>query len=195
MADDIVAVTGALRHDRFAVVGHDRDGRVGCHLPLDHAERVERLGTLDIIATKGQHEQLASKRRAALSGFHWYFLAAGAPLPRNADRRARRVGRSCLPVPPASFTATREVWIVSKVRPRVRTSIQGSETFPTPAGSAASVHSSGTNGPVCTLRASAAWEGEVSTRQGGSRVVRPLARGDVVPAGAGASCRFRHLGA
>jgi haloacetate dehalogenase len=81
MANDVVAVMTALGHDRFAVVGHDRGGRVAYRMALDHPERVERLCVLDIIPTIEQFELLASSRRTAVFGFHWYFLAVGAPLP------------------------------------------------------------------------------------------------------------------
>jgi len=81
MATDIVALMGALGHDRFAVVGHDRGGRVAYRLTLDHPGQVERLCTLDIVPTIEQFEALSSNRRAAVFGFHWYFLAAAPPLP------------------------------------------------------------------------------------------------------------------
>jgi len=81
MAADVVAVMAALGHDRFAVVGHDRGGRVAYRTALDHPDRVDRLCTLDIIPTIEQFELLASSRRAAVGGFHWYFLAVPPPLP------------------------------------------------------------------------------------------------------------------
>jgi haloacetate dehalogenase len=81
MAVDIVAVMDALGHERFAVVGHDRGGRVAYRTALDHPERVERLCTLDIVPTIEQFELLSSSRRAAVFGFHWYFLAVPPPLP------------------------------------------------------------------------------------------------------------------
>ena len=40
-----------LGHDRFAVAGHDRGGRVGYRLALDHPAAVSRLSVLDIIPT------------------------------------------------------------------------------------------------------------------------------------------------
>ena len=43
MALDQVEVMNALGFDRFAVVGHDRGGRVAHRLALDHEHRVERL--------------------------------------------------------------------------------------------------------------------------------------------------------
>jgi haloacetate dehalogenase len=81
MAADVVAVMTALGHDRFAVVGHDRGGRVAYRTALDHPSRVDRLCTLDIVPTIEQFEVLASSRRAAVGGFHWYFLAVAPPLP------------------------------------------------------------------------------------------------------------------
>jgi haloacetate dehalogenase len=81
MAADVVAAMSSLGHDRFAVVGHDRGGRVAYRLALDHPDRVERLCTLDIVPTIEQFEALASSRQAAVLGFHWYFLAVAPPVP------------------------------------------------------------------------------------------------------------------
>ncbi|MFT3855469.1 MAG: alpha/beta hydrolase [Ilumatobacteraceae bacterium] len=81
MAADVVAVMDALGHERFAVVGHDRGGRVAYRAALDHPARVERLCTLDIVPTIEQFEVLSSSRQAAVFGFHWYFLAVPPPLP------------------------------------------------------------------------------------------------------------------
>jgi haloacetate dehalogenase len=81
MAADVVALMGALGHERFAVAGHDRGGRVAYRTALDHPDRVERLCTLDIIPTIEQFELLAANRRAAVGGFHWFFLAFPPPLP------------------------------------------------------------------------------------------------------------------
>jgi haloacetate dehalogenase len=81
MAADIIAVMDAFGHEHFAVVGHDRGGRVAYRAALDHPERVDRLCTLDIVPTIEQFELLASSRQAAVFGFHWYFLAVPPPLP------------------------------------------------------------------------------------------------------------------
>lgn len=48
MAGDVVAVMEALGHVQFALVGHDRGGRVGLRLALDHPGRVTKLALLDI---------------------------------------------------------------------------------------------------------------------------------------------------
>lgn len=83
MAADVVALMDALGHRRFAVVGHDRGGRVAYRTALDHPDRVERLCLLDIVPTIEQFEVLAADRRAAIGGFHWFFLAAAPPLPES----------------------------------------------------------------------------------------------------------------
>ena len=81
MASDIAALMSSLGHERFAVVGHDRGGRVAYRTALDHPARVTRLCTLDIVPTIEQFEALSSSRKAAVGGFHWYFLAVAPPLP------------------------------------------------------------------------------------------------------------------
>lgn len=79
MAEDMVKVMGALGFDRFAMAGHDRGGRVGYRLCLDHPERVERFAALDIIPTLDVWEQMDAD--AALGMYHWPFLAVPAPVP------------------------------------------------------------------------------------------------------------------
>ncbi len=51
MAADAVAVMRALGHARFAVVGHDRGGRVAHRMALDHPQAVTRLALFDIAPT------------------------------------------------------------------------------------------------------------------------------------------------
>jgi haloacetate dehalogenase len=79
LATDLVAAMGALGFDRFAVVGHDRGGRVGYRMALDHPERVERLAVLDIVPT-GEVWRRAD-RWFGIGYWHWSFLAQPAPLP------------------------------------------------------------------------------------------------------------------
>jgi len=73
MARDMVAVMAALGHERFAVVGHDRGGRVAYRMALDHPERVRGLAVLDIVPT-GEHFRRAGMD-FALGYWHWFFLA------------------------------------------------------------------------------------------------------------------------
>jgi pimeloyl-ACP methyl ester carboxylesterase len=47
----IHARVGGAGHERFAVAGHDRGGRVGYRMALDHPDRVNALAALDIVPT------------------------------------------------------------------------------------------------------------------------------------------------
>src|SRR5678815_3002353 len=49
MALDQIEVMRALGHERFAVVGHDRGGRVTWRMCVEHPERVTRAAILDIV--------------------------------------------------------------------------------------------------------------------------------------------------
>jgi haloacetate dehalogenase len=51
MAGDQASVMDALGFDSFAVVGHDRGGRVAHRIALDFPERVTKLAVLDIVPT------------------------------------------------------------------------------------------------------------------------------------------------
>lgn len=75
----LVEVMDALGHDRFAVVGHDRGGRIAHRMALDHEERVDRLAVLDIVPTLTVFDRMS--RELALAYWHWSFLAQPAPLP------------------------------------------------------------------------------------------------------------------
>jgi haloacetate dehalogenase len=79
MAADMAALMRSLGHERFAVVGHDRGGRVAHRLALDHPERVERLAVIDITPTLDMYE--ATEMRFASWYYHWFFLIQPAPLP------------------------------------------------------------------------------------------------------------------
>lgn len=79
MANDIVRLMATLGHERFALAGHDRGGRVGYRLALDHPDRLSRLAVLDIVPTAEMWA--AMDARMAISAYHWAFLAQAAPLP------------------------------------------------------------------------------------------------------------------
>lgn len=79
MAKALVELMDALGHGRFSLAGHDRGGRVAYRLTLDHAARVERLATLDIIPTGEMWR--AMDMTMAMKTYHWLFLAQPAPLP------------------------------------------------------------------------------------------------------------------
>ncbi len=79
MAQAMVELMASLGHERFLLAGHDRGGRVGYRLCLDHPERVERFAALDIIPTLDVWEEMDADK--ALGTYHWQFLAVPAPVP------------------------------------------------------------------------------------------------------------------
>ena len=79
MAQDMVEVMAALGHERFAVAGHDRGGRVTHRLCLDHPQRVRRAAVLDIVPTLTLFR--ATDQAFAYGYYHWFFLSQPAPLP------------------------------------------------------------------------------------------------------------------
>jgi len=79
MALDQVEVMSALGFEKFAVVGHDRGGRVGHRMALDHPSRVTKLAVLDIVPTRALFNNVT--REFATAYYHWFFLIQPAPLP------------------------------------------------------------------------------------------------------------------
>jgi haloacetate dehalogenase len=79
MARTIVDLMESLGHSRFSLAGHDRGGRVGYRLALDHQERLSKLVVLDILPTYNYWTNL--NRLSALRIYHWTFLAQPHPLP------------------------------------------------------------------------------------------------------------------
>jgi len=79
MAADQVEVMRQLGYDRFAVVGHDRGGRVGHRMALDHPGQVTRLAVLDIVPTYKLLHSVSNE--FATEYFHWFFLIQPAPFP------------------------------------------------------------------------------------------------------------------
>jgi haloacetate dehalogenase len=79
MAADQVALMHALGHERFAVVGHDRGGRVAHRMALDYTAAVERLAVLDIAPTATMYAR--TDRVFATKYFWWFFLIQPQPLP------------------------------------------------------------------------------------------------------------------
>jgi haloacetate dehalogenase len=79
MAKALVDVMGWLGHDRFAIVGHDRGGRVAYRAALDHPERVTALALLDVLPVDTVWE--LADDRMALDFWPWSLLAQPEPLP------------------------------------------------------------------------------------------------------------------
>ena len=88
MAADLAALMRALGHERYAVAGHDRGGRVAHRLALDHPEAVSKLTVIDIAPTLDMYA--ATDMTFARAYYHWFFLIQPAPLPERligADAR------------------------------------------------------------------------------------------------------------
>ena len=88
MARDQLEVMAALGFERFAVIGHDRGGRVGHRLALDHPERVTCLVVLDIVPT--YHVFKTIDQQMATAYYHWFFLAQPFDLPERLITAERR---------------------------------------------------------------------------------------------------------
>jgi haloacetate dehalogenase len=81
-----------LGYNRFPVVGHDRGGRVGRRMALDHPDQVAKLAVLDIVPAHylyshatwfdkdGQPHTILEFARAY---FHWFNYLRAAPVPEN----------------------------------------------------------------------------------------------------------------
>jgi haloacetate dehalogenase len=79
MAQDQVEVMASLGFQKFAVVGHDRGGRVAHRMALDHPDRLTKLAILDIVPTYKVFHSVTNE--LATSNFHWWFLIQKAPMP------------------------------------------------------------------------------------------------------------------
>lgn len=79
MAADQVGLMRALGHDRFAVIGHDRGGRVAHRMALDRPDVVERLVVVDIAPTATMYAR--TDKTFATKYFWWFFLIQPFDLP------------------------------------------------------------------------------------------------------------------
>src|SRR5262245_18059185 len=80
MAQDKVELMHHFGFDRFAVVGHDRGGRVAHRLALDHPEVVTRMSVLDIVPTYYLYTHLTKVFVDAY--FHWFLFIRPVPFPK-----------------------------------------------------------------------------------------------------------------
>jgi haloacetate dehalogenase len=79
MAKDQIEVMRHLGFERFALCGHDRGGRVGYRMALDHPGVVSKLAVLDIVPTWEAFSR--ADMEFGLSYWHWFFLAQPYDLP------------------------------------------------------------------------------------------------------------------
>ncbi|GAA4327426.1 alpha/beta hydrolase [Pigmentiphaga soli] len=84
MALDQVRLMQALGLPTFAVIGHDRGGRVAARMALDHPDVVSRLVTLDVAPTLAMYQQTSFEFARAY--WHWFFLVRPAPFPETLIR-------------------------------------------------------------------------------------------------------------
>jgi haloacetate dehalogenase len=79
MALDQVEVMKHFGFERFALCGHDRGGRVGYRMALDHPGVVTKLAVLDIAPTWEAFSR--ADMAFGLGYWHWFFLAQPYDLP------------------------------------------------------------------------------------------------------------------
>lgn len=79
LAATLVEAMKALGHEAFAIIGHDRGGRVAYRAALDHPDRVTVVAVLDVIPTYEVWER--ADARLALSFWPFSLLAQPEPLP------------------------------------------------------------------------------------------------------------------
>jgi haloacetate dehalogenase len=81
MALDGVEVMEHLGFRQFRMVGHDRGGRVGRRMALDHPDRVLKLAVLDIVPAHYLYSHVTIEFVQAY--FHWFNYLRPAPGPEN----------------------------------------------------------------------------------------------------------------
>ncbi len=79
MALDGVEVMHHFGFDKFALIGHDRGGRVGHRMALDHADKLTKVAVIDIVPTYKLYHNVT--REFATSYYHWFFFIQPAPFP------------------------------------------------------------------------------------------------------------------
>jgi haloacetate dehalogenase len=84
MALDQVELMRSQGFSSFAVIGHDRGGRVAARMALDHSGSVTHLVTLDVAPTLAMYEQTSFDFARAY--WHWFFLVRPAPFPETLIR-------------------------------------------------------------------------------------------------------------
>lgn len=79
MAADQISLMRQLGFERFHLVGHDRGGRAGHRMALDHPDSVLTLTAMDIVPTYAMF--METNRKVAGAYWHWYFLSQPEPFP------------------------------------------------------------------------------------------------------------------
>lgn len=84
LALDQIGLMRQLGYDRFHLIGHDRGGRTGHRMALDHPQAILSLTVLDIVPTFAMF--MDTNRHVAGSYWHWYFLSQPEPFPETMIR-------------------------------------------------------------------------------------------------------------
>ena len=92
MALDMVELMHHYGFDRFPVVGHDRGGRVGHRMALDHPDKVTHLTVLDIVPTYYLYTHVTIEFIQAY--FHWFNNVRPAPGPENEIKAANEAAKT-----------------------------------------------------------------------------------------------------
>jgi haloacetate dehalogenase len=79
MALDGVEIMKSFGFEKFALVGHDRGGRVGHRMALDHPDKVTKIVVIDIVPTHKLFQNVT--KQFATAYYHWFFLIQPAPFP------------------------------------------------------------------------------------------------------------------
>jgi haloacetate dehalogenase len=79
LASALIEAMGILGHPRFAIVGHDRGGRVAYRAALDDPDTITAVAVLDVVPTLDVWDH--ADARLALSFWPFSLLAQPAPLP------------------------------------------------------------------------------------------------------------------
>jgi haloacetate dehalogenase len=79
MAADQVDVMRYLGFEKFALVGHDRGGRVAHRLALDYPDVLIKLVILDIVPTRQLYQRVTQE--FATIFYHWFLLVQPPPFP------------------------------------------------------------------------------------------------------------------
>jgi haloacetate dehalogenase len=86
MALDGVEVMKHLGYNQFRMVGHDRGGRVGRRMALDHPDKVTKLAVMDIVPAHYLYSHVTLDFVRAY--FHWFNDLRPEPIPENEIKAA-----------------------------------------------------------------------------------------------------------
>ncbi len=86
MALDGVEVMAHLGYNQYRMVGHDRGGRVGRRMALDHPDKVLKLAVLDIIPAHYLYSHVNMDFVQTYA--HWFNYLQRAPGPENDLKKA-----------------------------------------------------------------------------------------------------------